>query len=90
LRIYKVLRVYRAFSGLKLKAMADEIGISAKQLACLEDDKVPSGEVMAKVVVWALGSDGPDLRHPAAVAADVIPRAMNLNQELDELEKEKK
>jgi transcriptional regulator with XRE-family HTH domain len=89
LRIYKVLRVYRAFSGLKLKSMAEEIGISSKQLASLEDDHPPTGEVMAKVVVWALASDGPDLRHPAAVAADVIPRAMNLNKELDELEKEK-
>jgi transcriptional regulator with XRE-family HTH domain len=40
-----------------LGQLAEAMGISPKQLASLESEHVPTGEVMAKVVVWALGQD---------------------------------
>jgi hypothetical protein len=57
MRLFKLLRIYRAFSGLRLGAMAAAMNITPRELRLLEDGRVPSGAVMAKVITWALGTD---------------------------------
>lgn len=59
MRLAKMICIYHAFNGLKAKVLAAEIGISTKQLAALEDDKKPSGEVLAKVTIWMWNDEKP-------------------------------
>jgi transcriptional regulator with XRE-family HTH domain len=84
MRLFSVLRIYRAFRGERLKNMAESIGITPRELAALEDGKQPSGAVLSKVITWALAQEEPDLRHPAAVAGEVISeRRIKLTEELE-------
>ena len=58
MKLIGLLRVYRAFNLMKLKAFAAELGISPKELTAIEDGKIPKGDVLAKILTWALAENG--------------------------------
>lgn len=57
MRIVGVIRVYRAFKGLKLKQFAEELDITPRELSALESDKTPSAATLVKVIKWALSEE---------------------------------
>lgn len=57
MRLIAVIRIYRAFKGLKLKQFAEELDISPRELSALESDKAPSAATLVKVIKWALSEE---------------------------------
>ena len=52
MRLCSLVRIYMAFKGYKFKALAEEIGISTRELRSLVDGKSPSGAVLTQVTQW--------------------------------------
>jgi transcriptional regulator with XRE-family HTH domain len=60
MRLFTVLRIYRAFKGYELKELAEEIGVSARELSAIErGKKMADGASLACVVRWLLTDEQP-------------------------------
>jgi len=60
MRLFSVLRIYRAFKGYELKELAEEIGISSRELSAIERGKsLASGAAVGSIVRWLLTEDKP-------------------------------
>jgi len=59
MRLLTVVRIYRAFKGYSLKELADQIGISSRELSGIERGKTGDGDSIARMIRWLLEPDEP-------------------------------
>ena len=59
MRLGKVIRRWRLMEEHDLRSVGKEIGISAATLMRLEQGRDPSGEVLAKALLWLLAKEAP-------------------------------
>lgn len=69
MKLLTMIRIYRAFRGYSLKYLAEEIGITPRELSAMEAGKDPSGQTMICVMLWALGKEKTDARNSSETAA---------------------
>jgi len=60
MKLFQILRIYRAFRGYELKELAEEIGISSRELSSIERGKqLASGAATVAILRWLLTEEKP-------------------------------